>query len=138
MARTEPPIPVTKALVTVTCTFVDTRDTGASPDAIPSWTPCTRPFTALVTGYSVVVVRRLREVALLEDVYKETSSATNCAVDFDPCRYPFLDKEDILVRAAAHCFFPLSVVTSWGANEASSEAVSVAKREEDLSWILAA
>ena len=84
------------------------------------------------------MVSRLREVALLGAVYRETSCAINCAVDFDPCRYPFLDREDILVRAAAHCFFPLSVVTSLGENEASSEAVSVAKREEDLSWMLAA
>lgn len=57
---------------------------------------------------------------------------------FDPCKYPFFESEVIVFRAAVHDFFPLSDTTSLGEKEERSEAVSVARRDDDLSWIPAA
>ena len=120
-------------LETLSCMFGVTRDTGTSPEAMPSCTPCTSEDAAVDTSFTApVYVPCVPGVPCT--VKTDTRSANSCAL---PAKYPRLDNEETICNALEQTALPVTEVTSNGENEDSNDDASVLRRDEDASCLAA-
>ena len=71
-------------------------------------------------------------------VKEDTSSARDCAVFFEPCKYPCLERVMIFSRAFEHTDLALTDEISERENAVSKEEVRVLSSSDDLSCTAAA